>query len=159
MPETCIFCKIVAGTAPSFTVWEDDEFLAFLSIFPNTDGVTVVIPKQHHPSYILNVPNEVVHKLLDAAKTVAAKIDVAFEDVGRTGMVLEGFGVDHLHAKLFPMHGTKQINGWKQISSTVRKFYTTYPGYIASHDGDRVGDDKLKDIAKKIKSAVPGISP
>ncbi|MEK9173928.1 MAG: HIT family protein, partial [Patescibacteria group bacterium] len=43
--ESCIFCKIVAKEVPSHVVWEDESHVAFLSIFPNTEGVTVVIPK------------------------------------------------------------------------------------------------------------------
>ena len=39
----CIFCDIVAGKAPVIKIWEDEHYLAFLSIFPNTDGFTVVI--------------------------------------------------------------------------------------------------------------------
>ena len=46
---TCIFCQIVEGKAPCHKVWEDEHHLAFLSIFPNTDGFTVVIPKKHYP--------------------------------------------------------------------------------------------------------------
>lgn len=44
---TCIFCQIVEGKAPCHKVWEDEHHLAFLSIFPNTDGFTVVIPKKN----------------------------------------------------------------------------------------------------------------
>jgi histidine triad (HIT) family protein len=49
--ETCIFCQIVTGQAPCHTIWEDDGHLAFLSIFPNTPGFSVVLPKAHFPSY------------------------------------------------------------------------------------------------------------
>jgi diadenosine tetraphosphate (Ap4A) HIT family hydrolase len=38
----CVFCKIVAGEAPSHKLWEDADHLAFLSIFPNTEGTTVI---------------------------------------------------------------------------------------------------------------------
>ncbi len=31
--EDCIFCKIVNGTAPAYKVWEDEKYLAFLTIF------------------------------------------------------------------------------------------------------------------------------
>lgn len=34
----CIFCEIVAGKAPCHRIWEDEKHLAFLSIFPNTQG-------------------------------------------------------------------------------------------------------------------------
>ncbi len=103
---SCIFCDIVAGKSPCHKVWEDDEHLAFLSIFPNTKGFTVVIPKEHHSSYAFEQSDEVLSKLVIATKQVALLLDKAFDDVGRTGMFFEGYGVDHLHSKLFPMHGT-----------------------------------------------------
>ncbi len=65
---SCIFCEIVKGNAPSYTVWEDNAHLAFLSIFPNTEGVTVVIPKEHHSSYAFELPDEVLSNLIIAAK-------------------------------------------------------------------------------------------
>jgi histidine triad (HIT) family protein len=45
--DSCIFCKIVAGTIPSYKVYEDDQVLAFLDITQVTKGHTLVIPKQH----------------------------------------------------------------------------------------------------------------
>ncbi|MSS74432.1 diadenosine tetraphosphate hydrolase, partial [Candidatus Pacearchaeota archaeon] len=36
--ENCIFCKIVKGESPSHKLWEDSKHIAFLSIFPNTEG-------------------------------------------------------------------------------------------------------------------------
>ncbi len=41
------------------------------------------------------------------------------EDVGRTALVFEGFKVAHVHAKLFPLHGTK-MKKWKRIEGNVR---------------------------------------
>lgn len=43
----CIFCKIVAGEIPSYTVYEDDVVKAFLDISQGTPGHTLVIPKKH----------------------------------------------------------------------------------------------------------------
>ena len=43
----CVFCEIVAGSAPAVRVYEDDEFLGFLDIRPFTRGHTLVIPKAH----------------------------------------------------------------------------------------------------------------
>ena len=151
MPD-CIFCNIVAGTAPSHQVWEDDDYLAFLSIFPNTEGVTVVIPKKHQPSYVVNVDDMVSNTLLSAAKKVAKKIDAAYDDVDRCGFVFEGFGVDHLHVKLFPLHGTKS-DEWKQRASNVDKYFEYYEGHISTHDHARADDAKLAEIAEKIRTA------
>lgn len=148
--ENCIFCKIVKGEAPAHKIWEDEKHLAFLSIFPNTEGFSVVITKEHYPSYVFDLPEDILVGLILAAKKVAKLLDKKLEDVGRTGMILEGFGVDHAHAKLFPMHGTKMAE-WKQIKSNVNKYFEKYEGYISSHDYKRADDKTLSELAKKIK--------
>ena len=146
----CIFCKIVNKELPSHKVWEDSAHLAFLTIFPNTEGATVVIPKKHYSSYAFDNSDQVLTALILAAKTVAKMLDSQFSDVGRTALVLEGFGVDHLHAKLFPMHGTKQKE-WQAIHSDVRMYFEQYPGYISSHDGERADDARLAALAKRLR--------
>ncbi len=80
-------------------------------------------------------------------------LDKAFDDVGRTGMIFEGFGVNHIHAKLFPMHGTK-ANQWQARHSKVDKYFDVYEGYISSHDYERADDAKLAIVAEKIRRAL-----
>lgn len=149
--EACIFCQIVAGQSPAHVIWEDDAHIAFLSIFPNTEGVTVVIPKDHYSSYAFELPDEVLANLVIAAKKVGLLLDTALESVGRTGLIFEGFGVDHVHAKLFPMHGTSDMKAWKAIESEVNEYYHTYPGYLSSHDYERADDASLVALANKIR--------
>lgn len=151
--ENCIFCKIVKGEAPCNKIWEDEEHLAFLSIFPNTEGFSVVTTKKHYPSYAFNLPDDVLEKLIIASKKVAKLLDAKLEDVARTGMIFEGYGVDHVHSKLFPMHGTKMAN-WKPIESKIDKYFKKYEGYISSHDYKRESDENLKKIADKITQAL-----
>lgn len=147
----CIFCKIVKGEAPAHIIWEDETHLAFLSIYPNTDGFTVVIPKDHQPSYAFEVDDQVLIALMLATKKVAKLLDKAFEDVGRTGMFFEGYGVDHLHSKLFPMHGTANMDKWRPIESDNPVFFDKYPGFLSSHNANRADDKKLSQIADKIR--------
>ncbi len=150
MEESCIFCKIAHNEAPAHKVWEDEKHLAFLSIFPNTEGFTVLITKEHYPSYVFDLPDQVLTDLIHAGKKVAKLLDTKLEDVGRTGLMFEGFGVDHIHAKLFPMHGTK-ADSWVQHKSNVDKYFEQYEGYISSHDYKRADDEKLLETAKKIR--------
>lgn len=149
--DECIFCKIVKGDLPSYKIWEDDEFLAILSIFPNTEGFTVVLSKKHFPSYAFDLPDNILSKLILASKKVAKLLDTKLDDVGRTGLIFEGFGVDHIHSKLFPMHGTKN-DQWKQRRSNVNKYFKSYEGYISSHDYLRENDQKLAKLAQKLLS-------
>lgn len=153
MTEETIFHKIVAGDVPCHKVYEDEAHLAFLSIFPNTDGTTVVIPKTWQPSNFAEVDPQALADLMRAAQKVAQQIEGALPDVGRVGLVFEGFGVDYLHAKLFPMHSTAEMESWHPIESKRTDFYTVYPGYISSHDAARADDARLAEIAAQIRDA------
>ncbi len=161
MMPRCLFCDIVTGKEPAHRVWEDEHHLAFLSIFPNTPGVTVVIPKIHRPSYAFALAESELAALVLAAKKVALLLDACFDDVGRTALVLEGFGIDHVHAKLFPLHGTPK-HGWHSIHSTDRTIFERYPGYVASNDGLRADDLVLATLAERVRktaSAWQGCAP
>jgi histidine triad (HIT) family protein len=148
----CIFCDIVDGKSPCHKIWEDEKHLAFLSIFPNTDGFSVVVTKKHYPSYAFDLPDDVLSDLVLASKKVAKLIDSKLDDVGRTAFIFEGFGVDHIHAKLIPMHGTK--GDWKPYKSDVDKFFLKYEGYISSHDYKRADDKTLIELADKISNDI-----
>ncbi len=148
---SCIFCDIVSGKMPCHKVWEDAEHLAFLSIFPNTKGFTVVIPKQHCGSYAFEQSDQTLIKLVLATKQVALLLDKTFNDVARTGMFFEGYGVDHLHSKLFPMHGTGNDSSFKLIESKQTKYFETYEGYLSSHDCTRADDADLAILAQQIR--------
>ena len=52
----CVFCKIIAGKIPSFKIYDDDNYLAFLDISQFTPGHTLVIPKKH-VRYVWDIPN------------------------------------------------------------------------------------------------------
>ena len=148
----CVFCEIVAGKTPADVVWEDKKYLAFLSIFPNTEGLTVVIPKKHYESYAFNLPDEVLQELILVAKKVGKLLDRTFEDVGRTALIIEGFGVNHVHAKLIPLHGTGNLHEWKPIKANIDTFFEKYQGYVSSHNSKRADDKELAQLAQKIRS-------
>lgn len=125
--------------------------MAFLTVFPNTKGFTVVITKEHYPSYNFDLPDDVLCDLILASKKVGKLLDRSFENVGRTGLIMEGFGVDHVHTKLIPMHGTGDMKEWKPILSENKKFFNVYEGYLSSHDCVRANDKELKEIADRIR--------
>jgi histidine triad (HIT) family protein len=149
MTENCPFCQIVSGEAPAHRIWEDERHLAFLSIYPNTEGFSVVITKEHFPSYAFDLPDDVLCGLVLAAKQVGKLLDEAFPDVGRTGVIFEGFGVNHVHAKLVPMHGTK-MSEWRPLSATGAVYFDHYEGYISSNDYQRADDAELASLAARI---------
>ena len=149
----CIFCTIVTGTIPAASYWESDEFLAFLSIDPNTPGFSCVIPKSHYGSDCLRLPDDVLERFILAAKTVAKMLERHYADVGRVGLVMEGTGIDHAHIKLVPMHGTEHLKRgeWKQSPSGKELWFDHYEGWIASCGGPMANPEELHRLAEALR--------
>lgn len=100
----CVFCQITAGEIPSEKVLENEEFLAFLSITPVYDGLTVIIPKKHFDSYAYtSMPQEIFSRWHLFAKETALLLDKKLGSE-RCIQVMEGLGVNHAHIKLFPKY-------------------------------------------------------
>ena len=96
--ENCVFCKIIKGDIPSYKVYEDENFLAFLDINPQSPGHTQVIPKDHY-RWVWNVPN--VGEYFEVARKIALALEKAFN----TDFILSkiiGDEVPHAHIWVFP---------------------------------------------------------
>lgn len=71
MNDDCIFCRIAVGAAPSCKIYEDDDCVAFLDLAPFEEGHALVVPKVHAET-LLDLPEEVLPKILPAVRKVAA---------------------------------------------------------------------------------------
>ena len=101
----CIFCKIIAGEIPAHKIYEDDEFLAFLDIHPQSPGHAQVIPKKHY-RWVWDVPD------IGAYFEVVKKIAKAQQKVFGTEWILSkiiGDEVFHAHVWVFP--GASEAKG------------------------------------------------
>ena len=145
-----IFDKIVQGEIKAFVVWEDDNHMAFLTPFPSTPGLTVVIPKQNLGDDVFNLQSEAYQALLAATKVVAAKLKAGL-GVSRVAMVFEGTGVAYVHAKLYPLHGKLAVE--THVFSNHLEFHPEYLGYLTTAEGPKMADDELRKIQAKIQSA------
>ncbi len=103
-----LFTKIVRGEIPSFKVYEDDEFFAFLSIAPLTDGHTVIIPKAESDNW-LEMDEALAGRLFIAAQKVSKKLKVIF-DVPKVAIIVAGFEVPHTHVNLIPCRSESELN-------------------------------------------------
>ncbi len=155
----CIFCQVAIGKAPCFKVFEDQNNLGFLDIFPNTEGFSVLITKQHYASDFAQAPFDVVVDLLKASRMLAEKIVKAYTDVGRCAIVMEGMMIDHLHAKLIPLHKTagRKPTSEDGAAEFIKgdEYLTVYPGYITTKTTDQMADkDYLAQVAEKINKTI-----
>lgn len=142
-----IFSDIVSGEMKSWKVWEDGEFLAFLTPFPNTPGFTVVIPIENPGDYIFGLNDELYSRYMLAVKTVANILEKAF-NTPRIALVFEGTGVAHVHAKLIPLHG--QLADETGIWSPHKEFNEEYQGWITTAEGPQMSDERLDEIQAQI---------
>lgn len=101
--ENCIFCKIVKGEIPSYKVYEDSDFLAFLDINPQSPGHVQVIPKNHH-RWVWDVPN--VGDYFEVVRKVAKAQQKAFETEWILSKIV-GEDVEHAHIWVFPNRDVK----------------------------------------------------
>ncbi|AGR41497.1 HIT domain-containing protein [Spiroplasma taiwanense] len=47
----CIFCKIIAREMEAKILFENEHTIAFLDLYPNSDGHSLVIPKKHFENF------------------------------------------------------------------------------------------------------------
>lgn len=101
----CIFCKIVRGEIPAHKVYEDEDFLAFLDIHPQTPGHTQVIPKAH-VRWVWDLPaGRQVSPNVGAYFEIARNIARAQQKAFGTDWILSkivGDEVAHAHIWVFP---------------------------------------------------------
>jgi histidine triad (HIT) family protein len=145
--EDCIFCKIVKGEIPSVKIWEDESHIAILDINPNSEGMTLVLTKNHHDSYAFDMPR-VEYKNFMAATKKAAKFLEKGLGVRRVAMVMEGLGVNHAHVKLYPIYGLDEK--FKEIGAKDKVYFEKYEGYISTQLGPQKTQEELEKVAKKI---------
>lgn len=100
--EDCVFCRIAKGESIAHKIYEDEEFLAFLDAFPTMRGQVIVIPKEHKEDYIFMLQNQDYTKLMLIVKKTAKAIDKAMRPI-KTGIIIEGLEIAHVHVKLYPL--------------------------------------------------------
>ena len=148
MPN-CVFCKIIAGEIPSFKVFEDNDFVAILDINPNTKGVTLVMPKKHHESDLVETEDAFLENIVGVSRKVAQNLKAAL-GVKRVGLIVEGMGVDHFHVKLYPFHGLGE--DFKTMAhGTETVFFEKYPGYMTSLLGPPADFEELRGLADEVR--------
>jgi histidine triad (HIT) family protein len=103
-----IFTKIVNGTLPSYKIYETENCLAFLDIFPLVKGHVLVVSKKEVDS-IFDVDTNIYHELWDVSKLLAKAIESCIS-CKRVGIAVIGLEVPHAHVHLVPLQYLGDIN-------------------------------------------------
>ena len=73
----CLFCKIIEGDIPSYTIYEDDTVKVFLDIHPDSNGHILLIPKKHTLD-LESIDENTLHHILSLAKSFIPKLEYYF---------------------------------------------------------------------------------
>lgn len=151
MVEECIFCRIVAGTAPGHRIYEDGKHLAFLDAFPLVKGQTNVVTKKHYSSYQFEMPDGDYMDLFVFAKKVGKMLDRGL-GAQRTVMIVQGTSIDHVHIKLFPILRINKTSPDEKTYAKLRELMNAwYSGYIIGVAGrERADESELEKLAATI---------
>lgn len=125
-----IFSKVISGEIPSYKIAEDDNFFAFLDIFPLVKGHVLVVPKVEVDK-LFDVDEDLLAKWLVFAKPIAKAIERSF-DCNRCGISVVGLEVPHAHMHLLPINTADDLN-------------FTRPKM-------KLGEDELREIQQEILS-------
>lgn len=113
--ENCIFCKIAKGEIASHNVYEDDRFLAFLDIHPQSPGHVQIIPKKHD-RWVWDVAN--VGEYFEVARKVALAQRKAFQTEWILSRIV-GDEVPHAHIWVYPSN--EAVGNAKDLEGNAQK--------------------------------------
>lgn len=105
----CLFCKIINNEVPSYKIYEDDIVIAFLDINPESNGHTLIVPKEHYQD-LDTIDNDTLMYIMKIAKRLK---DVLYKKLNCSGMTLiQNNGlvqeVKHFHLHLIPSYEVKK---------------------------------------------------
>lgn len=110
-----IFAKILRGEVPCVKAFEDDVALAFMDLFPQTRGHTLVIPKNVRARNFIEMPTETVGPFMERVQRVAQAVEKALKPDGLTVTQLNGSPagqtIFHIHFHIMPRYEGVQLVG------------------------------------------------
>jgi diadenosine tetraphosphate (Ap4A) HIT family hydrolase len=112
-----LFTKIINREIPGRFVYEDDEFVAFLTIAPFTHGPTLVVPRAELDQW-QDLDPATFGRIMALSQRIGQAVQAAF-GAPRAGLLIAGLEVPHLHVHVFPAStlGDFDISGAEQNPS------------------------------------------
>lgn len=110
-----VFARILRGEIPNVTVFEDERVLAFMDVFPQSEGHVLVISKTSQARNLLEVEPEALQDIMLAAQRIARAAPEALGCDGVSIMQFNGAAggqtVFHLHVHVIPRWAGRSLKG------------------------------------------------
>lgn len=111
-PEN-IFAKILRGDMSCVKVFEDGEALAFMDIFPQSEGHTLVIPKRAEATNFFDIDAAALQTLIVRVQKVAKAVEKALKPDGVRIVQFNGAPagqtVFHIHFHIIPIYEGRDL--------------------------------------------------
>ena len=137
MEDTCIFCKILEGSIPSFVIYEDEKFKVILDRFPASKGHCLILPKNHYKD-IFELPEEEAMALYPLTKKIATLLTKSLGAAGinivQNNGIIAGQTIYHFHLHLVPRyeedgvilnqttHGETTIETLQEVADCIKAY-------------------------------------
>jgi histidine triad (HIT) family protein len=113
----CVFCKIARGEAPAWKIFEDNDIMVILDIFPVQKGHMLVISREHYES-VHDAPPCVTAKLFTVAAALVKYLREELEAPGVNVIANDGRAagqeIFHVHVHVIPRW---KPGGWRALIS------------------------------------------
>ena len=110
-----IFAKILRGEIPAVRVWEDDHVLAFMDVFPQSEGHVLIISKTSTAQTLLEIEPDALARVTAAVQRTARAVEKALQPDGFKIMQFNGEAggqtVFHLHFHIIPRWSDRPMKG------------------------------------------------
>ena len=133
-----IFAKIIRGEMPCVKIWDSDEVLAFMDVFPQSRGHCLVIHKHAQATNLMDIDTDALSELINCVQKIAAGVHKGLAPDGIRIIQFNGAPagqtVFHLHFHIIPVYEDEAMS--------------------AHGSGGPVAADILEPLAEKIRAAL-----
>lgn len=117
----CLFCKIVKGEVPSYKLYEDDKVIVIMDAYPNVDGHTLIIPKEHYDTlmdisdelltHINNISKKYINHIMERLNAKELSVCVNYGNSQK---------IKHYHMHLLPNYGLRAEKDAKDVYEVLK---------------------------------------
>ena len=117
----CLFCKISNNEIPSLKLYEDDLVMVIMDAYPDVDGHTLIIPKNHYESF-MDIPNDLLIHINEISKKYT---NLIMEKLNAKELSVHiNYGnsqkIKHYHMHLLPNYGLRSTQNPKEVYEVLK---------------------------------------
>ena len=148
---TCVFCEIVAGGRSASRIWEEDDCLAFMDLYPVSPGHALIVPRRH-AVLLTDLAPEIRGRLFEVAGAVrAAAASAGYGVAGANVLLNDGVAANqhirHVHVHVVPREPGDRV---RVSFAFLRRVFNSFGGRARRPTLDRTADILRPLVAERL---------